>query len=107
MNKDYVYLGHMIECVEHIEEWMQEGKDVFLNDIKTKDAVLRNLQTLAESAKRLSDDIKRKEPDVNWKKIIGFRNIIVHDYLGLDLDLVWSIMEYDLPTLKSAIEKHI
>jgi uncharacterized protein with HEPN domain len=65
--------------------------------------VIRNLQTLAESTQRLSDRTKRNQPVIEWFKIAGFRNALVHDYLGVDLDKVWNILQNDLPVLKVAI----
>ena len=70
-----------------------------------QDAVVRNLQTLAESTQRLSASLKATEPDVPWDSIAGFRNVLVHNYLGIDLELVWNVVETDLPELKSAIER--
>ena len=69
-----------------------------------QDAVVRNLQTLAESTQRLSSDLKERHPEIDWYKISGFRNVLVHDYLGIDIERVWIVIESDLPQLKSAIE---
>ena len=66
---------------------------------------MRNLQTLAESTQRLSRSLKATEPAVPWSAISGFRNILVHNYLGIDLAAVWSVVEKDLPELELAIER--
>lgn len=68
-----------------------------------QDAVLRNLQIMAESTQRLSEEYKNTHPDVDWRKISGLRNILVHDYLGIDLETVWNILARDLPGLKKAL----
>ena len=68
-----------------------------------QDAVLRNLQTLAESTQRLSDASKAAHPEVAWYRIAGFRNVLVHDYLGVDLDRVWLIVERELPELQRVV----
>jgi uncharacterized protein with HEPN domain len=68
-----------------------------------QDAVIRNLQTMAESSQRLSEATKSSVPDVDWRAISGFRNILVHDYLGVDPNVVWAVVEYDLPNLKAAL----
>jgi len=65
--------------------------------------VLRNLQTMAESAQRVSDDLKAKYPEVEWRRIAAFRNVLVHDYLGIDMERVWEITQRDVPRLKQAI----
>ena len=66
---------------------------------------MRNLQTLAESTQRLSEPLKASEPAVPWSAIVGFRNVLTHNYPGIDLEAVWSVVEQDLPGLGSAIER--
>lgn len=70
-----------------------------------QDAVIRNLQTLAESSQRLSNHIKGTEPQIPWRELAGFRNVIVHGYLGVDLGAVWLVVEQDLPTLAAAVDR--
>lgn len=105
MKDDRLYLLHIKEAIEWIEEYTRDGKDIFINDHKTQDAVLRNLHTLSESVQRLSTPLKDKHPEVDWRVIAGFRNVIVHDYLGIDLDQIWDIVRDDLPELKRAVQK--
>lgn len=69
------------------------------------DRVIRNLQTLTESSQRLSVDIKGTEPQIPWRELSGFRNVIVHDYLGVDLDAVWLVVAQDLPPLSDAVNR--
>jgi uncharacterized protein with HEPN domain len=101
---DRLYLIHAREFIAHIEEYTGEGREAFFADIRTQDAVLRNRQTLAESTQRLSADLKAAHPEVDWRGINGLRNILVHDYLGINLVRVWEIVERDLPVLKGQIE---
>jgi len=68
-----------------------------------QDAVVRNLQVLSESTQRLSEELKSRYTAVEWRKIADFRNRLVHDYLGVDLEIVWQVIERDLPELKRAI----
>ncbi len=103
MKDNGLYLIHIQECLTRIELYTVEGKDAFLTDIKTQDAVLRNLQTLAESTQRLSDELKAAHPDIDWRRISGFRNVLVHDYLSVNLIRVWEIIERNLPDLKGKI----
>ena len=72
-----------------------------------QDAIIRNLQMMAESTMRISDETQASHPEVEWFKIRGFRNVLVHEYLGVDLERVWNIPENDLSKLKSAVEKMI
>ena len=104
MKDDRLYLIHIHECLEHIEQYTAEGKTHFFADAKTQDAVLRNLQTLAESTQRLSPGLKATHPDVDWQDIAAFRNVLVHDYLGINLVRVWEIIERHLPVLKQQIK---
>jgi uncharacterized protein with HEPN domain len=68
-----------------------------------QDAVLRNLQVLAESTQHLSDEFKTRHPEIEWYKISGLRNILVHDYLGIDIETVWVMIGEQLTTLKNAV----
>lgn len=70
-----------------------------------QDAVMRNLQTLAESTQRLSQEAKDSEPTVPWRSISGFRNVLTHGYFSVDLEVVWSVVAQDLPSLEEAIKR--
>jgi uncharacterized protein with HEPN domain len=105
MKSDAVYLEHIQECIRRIEEHAAGGRDKFFQSLTLQDATLRNLQTLAESTQRLSPGLKASQPQVSWNGISGFRNVLVHNYLGVELDKVWEIIDNDLPLLKLAIAK--
>ncbi|MFB3921020.1 MAG: DUF86 domain-containing protein [Terriglobia bacterium] len=100
MKDDRLYLIHIIECIGRVEEYTREGKEAFTRDTKTQDAVLRNLQTLAESTQHLSPALKTAHPEIAWERLAGFRNVLVHDYLGINLVRVWEIIEHYLPELR-------
>jgi uncharacterized protein with HEPN domain len=104
MKDDRLYLIHIAECIERIERYTAPGRDDFLSDTMIQDAVLRNLHTLSESKQRLSDALKDQHPEVDWTSIAAFRNVVVHDYLGIDLPRIWDIVARDLPALKLAID---
>ena len=103
MRDDRLYLIHITECIERIERYTAPGQDAFLSDTMIQDAVLRNLHTLSESTQRLSDALKDQHPEVEWASIAAFRNVVVHDYFGIDLPRIWDILEHDLPSLKRTI----
>ena len=84
MKDDRLYLIHISESVARMEEYVRGGRHAFLSSTLIQDAVVRNLQTLAESSRRLSDDLKSRHPDIDWRGIAGLRNVLVHDYLGTD-----------------------
>lgn len=103
LKSDRVYLEHILDCIGAVQQFMPRGR-TDLDERKTRDAVLRNLQTLGESAKRVSPELKLLRPEIEWKAIAGFRDVVVHDYLGLDMNRVWVIIQRDIPPLKSAVE---
>ena len=103
MKDDRLYLQHIQECIDRIEQYTLDGKDSFQADTKTQDAVLRNLHTLAESTQRMSDELKNAHPEIDWRSIAAFRNVVVHGYLGVSLTYIWAIVEQDLPYLKEKI----
>jgi uncharacterized protein with HEPN domain len=99
-----VYIDHMLDCIARIYEYAS-GEDDFRRSRLVQDAVLRNLQTLAESSQRLPDPLKDQYPEIPWRNISGFRNILVYDYLGIDLDVIWSVVEMELPKLVPVLEE--
>ena len=103
MRDDRAYLLHILQCIERIEEDVGGGRDLFFASHTLQDAVIRNLQVLAESTKRLSDEVKVKNAEIEWASIAGLRNVLVHAYFEVNLDTVWRIVESDLPGLKKAV----
>lgn len=104
MKDDSVYLKHILRCIARIEEYTAGGRESFFSSHLIQDGVIRNLQTLAESSQRVSEGIKASQPSVDWKGLAGFRNVLVHDYLGVDLEYVYRAVEQDVPRLKLACE---
>jgi len=80
---------------------------MFQNDDKTIDAVIRNFEIIGEAANRIPDEIKDNFTEVNWHRIRGFRNRIVHDYMGVDLEIIWEIIEKNINELQEQIEEMI
>ena len=103
MKDDRTYLQHILQCVRKIEEDVKAGRDQFFASHTISDAVIRNLQILAESTKRLSDEVKAAHPEIEWASIAGLRNVLVHAYFDVDLEVVWGIVKSDLPRLKTAV----
>ena len=98
-----VYLAHILECIQKIERFTAFGKTRFLEDPMVHDAVLRNFEVIGEAAKRLDDSYRRAHPAIPWRALEGLRDVITHQYEGIDLERVWVIVEQDLPRLKEAI----
>lgn len=99
-----VYLQDILSAIAKVEEYTREGERPFFTDGKTQDAVIRQISIIGEAASKLPSSLKMKHQEIPWRKIIGMRNIIVHDYSETDLPMVWNVAERDLPVLKSAIE---
>jgi uncharacterized protein with HEPN domain len=79
--------------------------DIFSQDSKSIDAVVRNLEIIGEAANRLPADFKEKHPEIDWHKIVGLRHRIVHDYFSIDIQIIWQILRNDLPVLHKALLK--
>ncbi len=104
MKEDRVYLVHILETITNIEDLTADGHEVFEAAKHDRAAALYYLQTMAESTQRLSDDIKATHPEIDWTAISGFRNRLAHGYLEVNINIVWNIIENDLPALKLAVE---
>jgi uncharacterized protein with HEPN domain len=79
------------------------SRQAFLSDEKTVDAVVRNLEIIGEAARQMPQDFAATHPEIPWQRIAGLRNRIVHDYFGLDLEIIWEVIETDIPELKSRL----
>jgi uncharacterized protein with HEPN domain len=100
-----VLLGDMLEAVERILAYTQ-GLDFaqFVTDRKTSDAVLRNFQVLGEAARRVPPPLRQEAPEIEWVRITRSRHIVVHDYFGIDYEIVWRIIQVHLPPLRTALQ---
>jgi uncharacterized protein with HEPN domain len=105
MKSDRLYTIHIQECIARIQSYVSGiDEEQFMASSLLQDAVIRNLQVLAESTQRLSDDFKIQHSEIEWHKISGLRNILVHDYLGIDSETVWHIISNELSSLQKALE---
>jgi len=103
-DSDREHIAHMLGCIAHIRDYTQGKRAVFDRSSLVQDAVLRNLQTLTESSQRLSEEAKAKETGIDWRRMAGTRNILVHAYLGgIDTETVWAVIERELPNLEAAL----
>lgn len=106
-DRDYkLLLSDIIESITKIKNYTSGYTfEDFLNDSKTCDAVIRNFEIIGEAANRLPEELKEKYYNINWFRIRGFRNRIVHDYMGVDLNIVWLIINNDIDNLLINISK--
>ena len=95
-DRDQSYITHMIECIQRIENYVNTDKESFTNTELLQDAVTRVLQVMSESSQRLSDQAKGKCPEIDWRSISGFRNILVHSYGKVDNSKVFLLINEEL-----------
>ena len=103
---DRLLVDDVIESLRRISEYVESmRKETFLTDQKTIDAVVRNLEIVGEAAARLSHEAKQYGPTIEWSHITGLRNRIVHEYFGVDTEIVWEIVRHDLPLLGESLRR--
>ena len=97
-------LSDILSSIEKIKAYTADDTfETFIENSKTIDAVVRNFEIIGEAANRLPEDFKDSRKEINWLRIRGFRNRIVHDYMGIDFQIVWTIIEKDLDQLAKDI----
>lgn len=105
MKDDRVYLAHVRDAINRILDYTAAGKGEFLDDAKTQDAVVRNLEILGEAAKNVSGELRQTHENVPWRRLAGMRDKLIHEYFGVNLDIVWQVVERELPTLKEQVDQ--
>lgn len=100
MKDERVYLLHALESIDAIQRYTVDGRDAFFADPKTQDAVIRNVEVIGQAVKGISDQTRALEPDVPWRQIAGMRDKLIHEYFGVDLALVWDVVERELSVLR-------
>ena len=96
-------LRDMIDAVDRVEQYAAQGRSVFASDELIQVWIVHHLQILGEAASQLGRDFHSAHPVVPWPQIVAMRNILVHDYFGIDLDQVWNVVANELPELKIAL----
>lgn len=102
MAKDIaVFLKHIIESAELIEEYLVEiDKELFKKSKQIQDSVIRRLEIIGEAVKNIPDDYKKSHTGIPWKQLAGLRDVLIHQYFGVDIELTWEIARYEIPKLK-------
>ena len=102
MNKDpEIFIKHILESIEEIESHTKGiSKPEFLKSTLIQDAAIRRLEIIGEAVRKIPAETKNTAKAIPWKQIAGLRNILIHEYFGVDIKLVWNIIKKDLPTLK-------
>jgi hypothetical protein len=98
-----LYLAEILEAIDRALQYTGAGREAFFDDPKTQDAVVRNIEVIGEAVRGLSEATRRAHPEVPWSKISGTRDRVIHGYFNVDLDIIWEIVEAELPVLRGKI----
>lgn len=106
MKKDVnIFLGHILDSIEHILLYTQDiSKKEFKNSDQLQDSIMRRMEIIGEATKHLPTNFKQKHKYIPWKKIAGMRDMLIHDYFSVDLDIVWGTLKKDLVKLHKQLE---
>lgn len=107
MPRDYKQqLDDILQAIVYIREYVQ-GMDfkTFENDSKTQHAVIRNLEVIGEAARNIPDEVKKNSSDIEWNKIIALRNILIHEYFGISIKIVWDVIQNKLDILEKTCQR--
>jgi len=106
MKTNDAYLQHILEAIEQIETYTEEvQRSEFMDHEMRQDAVIRQLEIIGEASRQLSESFRNEHTSIPWHAIIGMRNRMAHDYLGVDLDVVWDVIQHDLPELREKVHR--
>lgn len=104
MKADSVYLKHILDSIRKIEKYASVGEHEFMQTDHWQDAIVRQLEIIGEATKNISISLRQNNPDIPWRRMAGLRDVLIHDYMGVDLRAVWEVVEKHLPKLKEDIE---
>ncbi|MEM1557478.1 MAG: DUF86 domain-containing protein [Thermoproteota archaeon] len=107
MKKDpRIFIEHVLESINAIEKYIEGlSKEEFLASMEKQDAVIRRLEVIGEAVKHIPNEIREKYPDIPWKRIAGMRDVLIHEYFGVDLELTWKVAKDEITDLKKKILK--
>ena len=107
MKDDRLYLHHILERCRRITRFIEPGREAFMASDQLQDAVIRNVEVIGEAAKRVSAEARGRMASLDWKAICGMRDVLIHDYIGVDLDEVWNVASSWIPELQGALDRFL
>lgn len=103
MTPDEVYLRHILDALDRIAAYTKSGRKEFMEDPMIQDATVRNLEIVGEATKNISREFRDRHPEVSWARMAGMRDVLIHNYMGVDLVIVWDVVENRVSSLRSQI----
>lgn len=102
-DRDRTYLLHILDAITWIRTYTSAGQSTFLSERMVQDAVIRNLEIIGEAVKNLSPELRLEHPEAPWQRIAGLRDVLIHQYFGVNVETVWGIVENRLPELERIV----
>ena len=99
------YLRHILDAIAAIEEYTRGGKDAFLSDRRTQDAVIRNLEVIGEAVRNIPSEVRDVYAGIPWREAAALRDVLIHKYFNIDLQIVWVVVEKELPAMREKVEQ--
>jgi len=103
LRDERLYLSEILQAIDRALDYSRAGREAFMQDARTQDAVIRNITVIGEAVRGISTATRQAHPEIPWGKIIGTRDRVIHSYFRVDLDIVWDIVEHELPRLRHQI----
>lgn len=103
MRQDRLYLQHILEAIGKIESYSEADRETFIAQSLRHGAAIRPLEIIGEASKKLSPALKDAHPQIPWRRVAGLRDVLIHEYFGVDLPMVWAVIQRDLPALKQTV----
>lgn len=104
MSRNTDYIEHTLGAIARIEQYSSVGEKRFSEEPQWQDAIIRQLEIIGEATKRISYDFRDRHPEVAWRRMAGMRDVLVHDYMGVEFSIVWKVAQQVIPELKRQLE---
>jgi len=105
VSRESVYLQHILDAIGKIESYLAPGREAFLRESHWHDATIRQLEIIGEATKRLPNELRSHYPAVPWRRIAGLRDVLIHNYMAVDIPAVWEITQQHIPILKAEVRR--
>ena len=103
MKDPRIYLAQILECLDRVSRYTKGGRAEYDSQSLIRDAVIRNFEIIGEASKRVPEDYRGRHPEIPWRELAGFRDVLIHQYEGVSLPEVWQVVEEHLPRLRTSI----